>query len=348
MSKATIEYTSQERQPVIDEGMRDLLPPLSEEALQALTEDILKNGCYSPMICMEDMTLVDGHNRYAICEEHGIPYRMAVLEFEDMLAAKQWALDTQKARRNLSAWELGQIALKLRPEMEARAKERQGTRTDLLENSPKSSATINTRKELAESAGVSDNTMGRIMRLEESAPAPIRQALDKGDITVNKAYNLLKIMKDRDLPEDEKDAYAEELLLADQEYEAGCKKVDQRYKVAMQFTNALEKIGDLEVTEENVWSWVEYAGIISSVLDGAIIQVRECAEKMGCFLDIMENVIKTSNWRNMGNGQQEEHAPTGADPFERGGGDTEYPAEGSVDQYEPAGLDPEEAWGEGA
>ena len=121
MEKRAIEYTSSERKPVIDEGLRDLLPPLPDEALQALTEDILKNGCYSPMICMEDMTLVDGHHRLSICEEHGIPYRMAILEFEDMLAAKQWALDTQKARRNLSVWELGQIVLKLRPEIEQKA-----------------------------------------------------------------------------------------------------------------------------------------------------------------------------------------------------------------------------------
>jgi hypothetical protein len=36
---------------------------------------------------------------------------MAVFAFEDDLEAQRWALDTQKARRNLSAWELGQIAL---------------------------------------------------------------------------------------------------------------------------------------------------------------------------------------------------------------------------------------------
>lgn len=53
------EYISTERKPIIDEGLRDLLPPLDDETREALTADILENGCYSPMICMEDLTLVD-------------------------------------------------------------------------------------------------------------------------------------------------------------------------------------------------------------------------------------------------------------------------------------------------
>ena len=57
--------------------------------------------------------IVDGHHRHELCEKHGIPYKMAVFSFTDMLEAKQWALDTQKGRRNLDKWELGKIALKL-------------------------------------------------------------------------------------------------------------------------------------------------------------------------------------------------------------------------------------------
>ena len=43
-----------------------------------------------------------------------------VFSFTDLFEAKQWALDTQKGRRNLDKWELGKIALKLKPEIEAR------------------------------------------------------------------------------------------------------------------------------------------------------------------------------------------------------------------------------------
>ena len=87
--------------------------------------DLLTNGCYSPIVVNEDMAIVDGHNRQQICEEHDIPYRMLVFAFEDLLEAKQWMVQTQRGRRNLEPWELGKIALKLREEVEGRAKARQ-------------------------------------------------------------------------------------------------------------------------------------------------------------------------------------------------------------------------------
>ena len=43
------------------------------------------------------------------------PTRWAVFAFDDLLEAKQWALDTQKGRRNLDKWELGKNC----PEVEA-------------------------------------------------------------------------------------------------------------------------------------------------------------------------------------------------------------------------------------
>ena len=55
MEQLKKEYASFERSPVIDPELRDLLPPIADEERAALTADILKNGCYSPMICMEDM-----------------------------------------------------------------------------------------------------------------------------------------------------------------------------------------------------------------------------------------------------------------------------------------------------
>ena len=131
MRNTGIIYSSTERTPTVLPEMAKLLPPLTGEQLAALEADILKNGCYSPVIVNEDMVIIDGHNRQRLCEQHGLPYQMAVFSFETMLEAKQWALDTQKGRRNLDKWELGKIALRLKPDIEARAKENMGTRTDL-------------------------------------------------------------------------------------------------------------------------------------------------------------------------------------------------------------------------
>lgn len=115
-------YRSTEKTPTVFLEFRDLLPPLSQEQRAALEKDILLNGCYAPVIVDQELRIVDGHNRQAICQCHGLPYTMLVFEFKDALEAKQWALDTQKGRRNLDNWELGKIALKLKPDVEARAK----------------------------------------------------------------------------------------------------------------------------------------------------------------------------------------------------------------------------------
>ena len=174
MKNTGITYTSAERSPVILPEMAELLPPLSAEQSAALEEDLLRNGCYSPVIVNEDMVIVDGHNRQSLCEKHGLPYTMAVFSFEDLLEAKQWALDTQKGRRNLEKWELGKIALKLKPEIEAKARANQGTRTDLSATLPESSDTVDTRKELAEAVGLGERTMGKVMQIDENAPEVIR------------------------------------------------------------------------------------------------------------------------------------------------------------------------------
>lgn len=186
MRNTGIEYTSAERTPTILPELAELLPPLSGEQLAALEKDILQNGCYAPIIVNEDLVVVDGHNRQQICTRHDLPYKMAVFAFDDLLEAKQWALDTQKGRRNLDKWELGKIALKLRPEIEARAKANQGARTDLSATLPEGSAPVDTRKKLAASVGLGERTMGKVMQIDEHAPAAVKEALDKKELSVNK------------------------------------------------------------------------------------------------------------------------------------------------------------------
>lgn len=78
MRNTGILYSSTERKPVVLPELAELLPPLSGEQLAALEADLLRNGCYSPIIVNEDLAIVDGHNRQRLCEEHGLPYGMNV------------------------------------------------------------------------------------------------------------------------------------------------------------------------------------------------------------------------------------------------------------------------------
>ena len=57
----------------INEKLRDTAIPLTQEKFEALEADIVENGCIVPIVTWNG-TIVDGHNRYAICKKHGIPF----------------------------------------------------------------------------------------------------------------------------------------------------------------------------------------------------------------------------------------------------------------------------------
>lgn len=94
MKNTHTEYLSSERTPTVYPEMEELLPVLSAEEFSALEADILVNGCYAPITVNQDLVVVDGHNRYRICQEHDLPFRMQVFQFDDLLEAKQWAFQT--------------------------------------------------------------------------------------------------------------------------------------------------------------------------------------------------------------------------------------------------------------
>ena len=284
-------YASAEHTPTILPELAELLPPLTGEQLATLEADLLKNGCYSPIIVNEDMVIVDGHNRQRLCEQHRLPYQMAVFSFEDLLEAKQWALDTQKGRRNLDKWELGKIALRLKPDIEARAKTNQGTRSDLSATLPESSPPpVDTRKELADAVGLGERTMGKVMQIDEHAPAAVKEALDSGDLSINQGYNITRQVQE--LPEEQRDeaaVMAVELEKAKKEIRQIDAEADRRGKISGLFCKAFERALALTPTEENVRIWVECTRMRP---DEVAYSAQEAQELAGVFSTIA-SILKT-------------------------------------------------------
>ena len=299
MKNTGIIYSSTERTPVVLPEMAELLPPLSEEQLGALETDLLKNGCYTSIIVNEDLVVIDGHNRKSLCDKHGLPYQMLVFAFDDLLEAKQWALDTQKGRRNLDKWELGKIALKLKPELEARAKSNQsaagGDKTDkgaLLVNSPKALPPVNTRKEMAQAVGIGDQTMGRIMQINEHAPAAVKEALDKKELSINQGYQITKQVED--LPEEQREQAAQEaldILKAKKEIQEKDAEIDREGKIAGVFCKAYEKAVLLDPTEENVRIWAKCTRMTRDEMEDTVKESRELAEVFRTIADLMERLL---------------------------------------------------------
>ena len=79
------------------------IPPLREEELKQLEENILADGVIiNPLIVWDDM-IVDGHNRYRILQKHPeIQFTTYEKEFSDRYEAIAWICKNQLGRRNLT------------------------------------------------------------------------------------------------------------------------------------------------------------------------------------------------------------------------------------------------------
>ena len=64
----------------------------------------------------------------------------------------------------------------------------QGARTDIPEKSPESLQPIETRKEIAKSAGVSTNTLAKAKVLAEKANEDVKDKLRKGETTIHREF----------------------------------------------------------------------------------------------------------------------------------------------------------------
>ena len=298
MKNTGIIYSSTERTPVVLPEMAELLPPLSEEQLGALETDLLKNGCYTSIIVNEDLVVIDGHNRKSLCDKHGLPYQMLVFAFDDLLEAKQWALDTQKGRRNLDKWELGKIAMKLKPEIEARAKANMSAGGQAYRPSEEGLTTlsnlppISTRKELADSVGIGEVTMGKVMQIDEHAPAAVKEALDKKELSINQGYQITKQVEE--LPEEQREQAAQEaldILRAKKEIQEKDAEIDREGKIAGVFCKAYEKAILLDPTEENVRIWAKCTRMTRDEMEDTVKESRELAEVFRIIANLMERLL---------------------------------------------------------
>lgn len=175
----------------IDPEFKSLIPPLTAEEYAGLEESIVREGCRDALVLWGD-TLVDGHNRWEICAKHGgIHFNTVQKDFRTRNDAIAWIIKNQFGRRNLPAYERARLALRLKPVIAEKAKERQGARNDLL-NIPQKSAGSDTRDALAVAAGVSHDTIAKVEKIEAQAPEEVKQQLRTGEISINQAYKNIR------------------------------------------------------------------------------------------------------------------------------------------------------------
>jgi len=195
----------------VDQEFKSLIPPLNKEEYKQLEENCVKEGIREPLIVWRtpsgDDILIDGHNRFDIAAKHSLKCEFRQMKFENRNEAMFWMIRNQLGRRNISAYDRTLLALKLKPEIEKKAKEKQATHTK--QGYQKSDKAVNTNKELATIASVSHDTIHKVQMIEKKAPEAVKEAARKGDMSINEAYKRTvdNVVKPRDVVKEAKERH---------------------------------------------------------------------------------------------------------------------------------------------
>jgi hypothetical protein len=178
----------------INDELRSFVDPLSPIEQAALERSLLAEGCRDALVLWRD-TLIDGHNRYELCQKHGIPFRTVHNNtFESIEDVMLWMIDNHLARRSVSDFQRGVLALKKKEIVSARVAERPADEdSDADAALDPASPPWNTREDVARAARVSSNTISQIERIQKAATPELREAVRTGTISINAAANVAQL-----------------------------------------------------------------------------------------------------------------------------------------------------------
>jgi len=190
---------------VVDASLKAYIDPLTPDEHAALEQSLLAEGCRDALVLWGNV-LVDGHNRYGICRQHGLPFRTVQHErFQSMEDVHLWMIDQHLGRRSVSDFQRGVLALRRREILAARAEAAEAARpaeppapTDDAapwnEGDPPSDAVATpqpkpalNRVELARAARVSQNQIGMIEKIHTQAAPEVVAAVRSGELSINAA-----------------------------------------------------------------------------------------------------------------------------------------------------------------
>lgn len=176
----------------IDEQLRAYIDPLTEDEFAALERSLLSEGCRDALVLWGDL-LVDGHNRYGICQKHGIPFNTLQNDtFQSIDDVHLWMIDNHLGRRSVSDFQRGVLALRKKEIVAARLTQAQTEQASTEPNGTTAPAQSGgdppwTRETVARAARVSSATLGQIEKIQKTAAPELVGAVKSGIISINAA-----------------------------------------------------------------------------------------------------------------------------------------------------------------
>jgi hypothetical protein len=178
--------------------LQSLIPELQRVEYQQLEANIRQEGCRDSLLIWQTTqgaidgtensspinVLVDGHNRYSICKNHRIDFKVILREFLSLQAVRDFMIDNQLGRRNLTPEQTSYLrGLKYRNERQTAG------RPTLDENAEEQIIAQRTQDRLAKEFKVSPRTIHRDREYSEGIdklPSSLKQEVLSGKQKVPK------------------------------------------------------------------------------------------------------------------------------------------------------------------
>ncbi|MCC7634952.1 plasmid replication/partition related protein [Stenotrophomonas rhizophila] len=200
---------------VVKEELKAYIDPLTADEHDALERSILAEGCRDALVLWGDV-LVDGHNRFGICQKHGLPFQTVQnSRFQSMDDVHLWMIEQHLGRRSVSDFQRGVLALRKRDILAERhraeqaqlQKESDGEIADAgpqgdEDSPPWAAAPKVSRADMAREARLSSSQVTMIERIHKQAAPELVEAVKSGVISISAAAAVSA------LPEDEQRAAA--------------------------------------------------------------------------------------------------------------------------------------------
>lgn len=183
---------------VVNEELKAYIDPLTPEEHDALERSLLKEGCRDALVLWGDV-LVDGHNRYGICQKHSIPFQtLQSTLFKSLDDVHLWMIDQHLGRRSVSDFQRGVLALRKREILKNRkqqaaapAEPAPGATDAAMPSAPDAPAAaagaMHTREDLAKAARLSSSQVVLIEKIQKQATPELVAAVKSGAISIHAA-----------------------------------------------------------------------------------------------------------------------------------------------------------------
>jgi hypothetical protein len=184
----------------VNEALKAYIDPLTPDEHDALERSILAEGCRDALVLWGNV-LVDGHNRYGICQKHGLPFQTVQnTRFQSMEDVHLWMIDQHLGRRSVSDFQRGVLALRKREILaERRASTIAATAHSsghegppLAQANADDSVTqgtnqLKSRADIAKDARLSSSQVVQIEKIQKQAAPELVAAVKAGTISLNAA-----------------------------------------------------------------------------------------------------------------------------------------------------------------